>query len=227
MAQAFADDIASVSGTRAGLQRIIDTHRTHLALWKGTVNTQKSQTLVFLPEGAEDPRPGAEADGADLWRWGTEELSNTTSRYLGLELTADGRWNVHAVKARLKGFAALGACKQILTNRLITRTDKFAVVRSVTKPCVTYGSELLRASAVPTRVLEGPSSPPCAWPSASPVAPPGQCTPWNYCTTTAQSGRLSLICVPPTFASCSACGRYAPTVSCMPSAPCSTSRRRG
>jgi len=113
---------------------------------------------VFLPEGAEEPRPGAEADGADLWRWGAQELSNTASMsYLGLELTADGRWDAHAAKARLKGFAALGACKQILTNRLITRTAKFAVVRSVIKPCVTYGSELWQASAVPTRALEGPA----------------------------------------------------------------------
>ena len=101
VAQGYADDISSPSGTRAGLQRIINSYNSHLARWKGVVNIDKSCTLTFNPDGAAADSTGAHVadDGEGAWHWNGTPLPHVHKiKYLGLEsrVIARGTRMLHA-----------------------------------------------------------------------------------------------------------------------------------
>lgn len=145
VAQGFADDIEAVSGTRAGLQTIINTFKRHLDKWKGVANTSKCHTLVFNPGGsASDPsgNPVEEA-GEDAWHWGDTALENRTkTKNLGIVLTSDCKWIEHAKLARAKGRAALHVWMKALSNKYLSIRTKLAIINTCIKPCMTYGMEI-------------------------------------------------------------------------------------
>ena len=160
VAQGYADDVSSLSGTRAGLQRIIDVYRSHLALWKGEVNIKKSCTMTFHAGGRSDDLPAGPtpADAPAPWLWGDAALPHVDKvKYLGVVFTSDCTWNEHAAYARSKGYAALAMWKGVLRNRHISLPAKLAVITACIKPCVTYGMEVWAPpDGRPAKALEAP-----------------------------------------------------------------------
>ena len=160
VAQGYADDVSSLSGTRAGLQRIIDAYRLHLALWKGEVNISKSCTITFHTAGRSDAQPHAlEAEAtAAPWTWGGTPLPHVDKvKYLGVVFTSDCKWDAHTAYARSKGFAALAMWKRTLQNKRVDLHTKLAVITTCIKPCITYGMEVRAPPAGrPAESLEKP-----------------------------------------------------------------------
>jgi Reverse transcriptase (RNA-dependent DNA polymerase) len=159
VAQGYADDIACISPSRAGLQRAIDTCASHLALWKGVVNVAKSPTLVFNPSGASSTPAGnpVQEAGDDCWLWGSTPLPQVSKvKYLGLILTSDCSWKEHAAYAASKGHAAYAAWKSVLRNPLLSLRSKLSVITACIKPCITYGMEVWAPPAAQRDSLEMP-----------------------------------------------------------------------
>ena len=145
VAQGYADDVSSPSGTRAGLQRIINTYNSHLARWKGVVNIDKSCTLTFHPDGAAVDAVGAPVadDGAGVWYWNGTPLPHVNKiKYLGLVFTSDCTWDAHVARARACGYAALAKWRGVLRNKLLTLGTKLTVISACVKTPITYGMEV-------------------------------------------------------------------------------------
>ena len=145
VAQAYADDAHSLSGSRAGLQTIIDAYAAHLRLWQSPVNTGKSHTLVFNPKGAASDAVGNRIaeDGPDSWTFdGHPLIHRDSTKLLGLHLRSDSSWKDQTASALRKGVAAFHIWKHTLQNRRIPMKAKLCVIRSCIKPCITYGMEL-------------------------------------------------------------------------------------
>jgi hypothetical protein len=140
VAQGFADDVASLAATRAGLTQIISTYRSHLALWKGAVNTTKSCTITFHPAGAAVTVAGEPVadDGDGPWHWGDTPLPHVDKvKYLGIIFTSNCKWDAHAAYARSKGLAAYALWKGVLRNKLLSLGTKLTVIAACVKPPTT------------------------------------------------------------------------------------------
>jgi hypothetical protein len=145
VAQGYADDISSPSGTRVGLQRIINTYSSHLARWKGVVNIDKSCTLTFNPGGAAVDSTGAHIadDGEGAWNWNGTPMPHVHKiKYLGLVFTSDCTWDAHVARARECGFGALAMWRGVLRNNLLTLGTKLTVISACIKTPITYGMEV-------------------------------------------------------------------------------------
>ena len=145
VAQGYADDISSPSGTRVGLQRIINTYSSHLARWKGVVNIDKSCTLTFNLGGAAVDSTGAHIadDGEGAWNWNGTPMPHVHKiKYLGLVFTSDCTWDAHVARARECGFGALAMWRGVLRNNLLTLGTKLTVISACIKTPITYGMEV-------------------------------------------------------------------------------------
>ena len=145
VAQSYADDLAALSGTPRGLQRIIDSIYRHSLLWNWVPNTTKSHVVIFNPSGTADiiepeppdPRP------PDTWHLGTHELpQHTTTKYLGVIFSADCSWNDHAAYAHQKGLNAYHALRGALRHPYLDTHIKLRLINTCIKPCITYAMEV-------------------------------------------------------------------------------------
>jgi hypothetical protein len=157
--QGYADDIEGISGTRAGLQRIINVIKDHLELWKQPANPSKCHTVVFNTNGQPSNPDGepCQEEGPDLWQWGETPLKNQDqTKNLGLILTSDCEWAAHTAYARTKGLAAYHIWKQTLSNPYLLRQTKFTIIKTCIKPAITYGMEIWAPPPAMAGSLETP-----------------------------------------------------------------------
>ena len=145
VAQSYADDLAALSGTAHGLQRIIDHVHNHSLLWNWAANTLKSHIIIFNPGGVSDDEEHHPPDPEppDAWRWGTRTLpQQTTTKYLGVIFSADCSWVDHAAYAYQKGLGAYHALRGVLRHPYLDTYIKLHLINTCIKPCITYGMEV-------------------------------------------------------------------------------------
>ena len=167
VAQGYADNVSSLAGARAGLQRIINVYRSHLALWKGEVNINKSCTMTFHPKGREDTThsdPGTPVTDSH-WHWGDAPLPHVDkTKYLGVIFSSDCSWTAQTAYARSKGFVALAMWNSTLRNTRVSLCAKLAIIQNCIKPCITYGMEVWAPRKDDKDLLEAPlRHPRCPW----------------------------------------------------------------
>ena len=135
--QSYADDLAAVATSAAGLQRVIHRVHAHSLKWGWTANTQKSVVVVFGTQAVRDEAAGA------TWYWGDEELSRVTSvKYLGLHFHETCSWGEHVARAADKTNAALNMWAPVLASPTIPVHLKSHVIKSRVLPVLQYGMEV-------------------------------------------------------------------------------------
>ena len=145
VAMAYADDIHALSGTKAGLQKVIDTFTQHVQLWQAPINTQKSHTMTFNPTGRPTTPAGPCSDdpGPDCWTCNGRNIPHRTqTKLLGIHLTQNFTWKEHADYAIQKGKNAFYMWVNTLKNKHMPMKAKRAIIQQCIKPCITYGMEL-------------------------------------------------------------------------------------
>jgi len=135
--QSYADDMAGIATSAAGLQRVIDRVRAHSAEWEWEANTKKSTTMVFGPPDI------LQAEQHSQWHWGDTQLNRVqTMKYLGLHFHESGSWAAHIDMAATKGHHALRQWLPVLLNSALPVSLKRKVITSRIVPVLTYGIEV-------------------------------------------------------------------------------------
>ena len=135
--QSYADDMAAIATTAAGLQRIIDRVRAHSQEWEWEANTKKSTTMVF---GNPDI---LQREEGTRWHWGEVELSRVqTMKYLGLHFHESGSWATQVDMAAAKGHQAFMQWIPVLVSPVLPVTLKRKVIATRIVPVLTYGMEV-------------------------------------------------------------------------------------
>ena len=133
--QLYADDLAALAASAAGMQCLLDATYRHSRQCDWTASLLKTKVVVFGP--ARIPR------GEPAFLWGGERLRVAPSeRYLGLHLTTHGDWGPHAAAAAAKGRAALHKWRPVLRSWRVPADVKRLVLHTRVAPCLWYGMEV-------------------------------------------------------------------------------------
>ena len=148
----FADDIAVFSGTREGLQRIINVLKHHLDLWKKISNIIKSNTATFQRKkknrNNQNNSPTQESrTEPETFKWGPSADAaiiphKTKTKLLGVIFTEDCTWSSHIKYACSKGHGQVYRLKKLLKNRHLDRDIKLTMIRIYVDTAMTYGAEI-------------------------------------------------------------------------------------
>ena len=135
--QSYADDLAGLSETATGLQRIIDALNRHSLKWGWTANTKKSVIMVF----GDDATRAQYGDAH--WTWADTELKRVpTYKYLGLHLHESGKWDEHIAQTARKANAAFLTWAPVLASPRLTVALKLTVVKTRIVPILTYAMDV-------------------------------------------------------------------------------------
>ena len=144
-AQSYADDSVMLSPTQPGLQRIVNVAKAFGDKWGCKANTKKSVVMLFGTRGAVAEAPPIAV------HWGEDALRSVeTTKYLGLWLTQDWQWSVHAQKTLAKASCAFHKWVPVLASRRISVAVKRRIVVCNIRPIIEYGMEVWGSSATDT-----------------------------------------------------------------------------
>ena len=132
----FADDIALLSNSIAGLQRMLGFLNNYCNEWDLNVNIGKSEIVVF--------KKGTKLKTQERWSYDGSRLEIVNSfKYLGINFSYNGKWAKHIRITITKAkYAVMQLCKfarkyEDCEVKLILRLFDAIVV-----PVMLYGSEL-------------------------------------------------------------------------------------
>lgn len=141
----FADDLVAAASTSTELQHMIDTLRAELQRWrmKASVSTSDaSKTAAMFVPGKRVRGPSAPAQ-PQVWSWGGVTVPVVQKyKYLGVWVTADGKWEEHRT-ARFASAdkAAHGMYRCMTSHKLPWAMRKIAFTGAVC-PTALYASEV-------------------------------------------------------------------------------------
>ena len=135
--QSYADDMAGIASTAAGLQRIICRVKAHSEEWEWEANTKKSVVMVF------GNKTTLQAEQESTWHWGGTELTRVQEmKYLGLYFSQSGDWRTQIAAAATKGHQTLGQWLPVLANPRLSVSLKRRVIMTHIVPTLTYGMDV-------------------------------------------------------------------------------------
>jgi exonuclease III len=129
----FADDLAQLAPSAAGLQRALDRFAAECSASGMRINTEKTEVMHLSRQPA---RCTLHVSGVPLRQ--VEKF-----KYLGVEFASDGRLDDELDRR----IGAAGAVLRTLYRTVVTKSElslrtKLAIFRSVYRPTLTYGHEL-------------------------------------------------------------------------------------
>lgn len=128
----FADDLVLLGPTQSALQNALDSFDAECCEAGMVISTDKSKTLVLSRKPFQ----------CDLHVSGSLLEQVEKFKYLGVEFTSDGKWEVELSRR----IALAGAIVQQLRRSVILKRElginaKLAIFKSVFRPTLTYGHE--------------------------------------------------------------------------------------
>ena len=140
----FADDFVGVSGSKEGLQKLINVVHGCCNKWRLKANVRKSAVMVF----SRNPVEGE-------WKWGEHALPRVSNyTYLGIDLACNGAWDMHIQKVRDNCKKKVNQLHSVISNRDINLTARRLLLLSVVRPSLEYGSEIWDCNKSQARALE-------------------------------------------------------------------------
>ena len=136
----FADDIALISTSVLGLQRMLNKLSGYCEEWKLRVNLDKTKVVVF--------KKGCKLKRVEKWQYRGENVDVVTNfNYLGIRFSFNGNWNAHLKEKETK-------CKYLAANlvKFIRRHGDCSVklfkhlFGSLVISAMTYGAEVFALS---------------------------------------------------------------------------------
>ena len=132
----FADDVALISTSVLGLQRLLNKLEDYCNTWRLNVNLSKTKVMVF--------KKGAKLKKVEKWFYRSQKVEVVNNyTYLGVKFTYNGKWNAHikdkSTKCKYSGmqlgrFARRhGDCSTKLFQHLFD---------TLVKSAMSYGSEI-------------------------------------------------------------------------------------
>ena len=132
----YADDLAMLSLTTAGLQNGFDRLQTYCNDWKMTVNVDKTKVMVF--------KKGHVFSREENWVYNGAIIEKVKKfNYLGITLAMNGKWSKHIEYAKLKSRKALGEIKMrlsIIPEIPVALAEK--LYYSTVQATMSYGAEV-------------------------------------------------------------------------------------
>ena len=140
----FADDFVGVSGSKEGLQKLINVVHGYCNKWRLKANVRKSAVMVF----SRNPVEGE-------WKWGEHALPRVSNyTYLGIDFACNGAWDMHIQKIRDNCKKKVNQLHSVISNRDINLTARRLLLLSVVRPSLEYGSEIWDCNKSQARALE-------------------------------------------------------------------------
>jgi hypothetical protein len=141
----YADDLAGLAATAPELQALIDHTRAALLKWrlKASVNhTDTSKTATMIIKG-QKTRGRTPTQVAPHFTWGGATIPIVDMyKYLGVYITADGKWDTHMTKRTATATDSARAEAKVLGNmRLPIRLRKLTLT-TVVQPALTHAAQV-------------------------------------------------------------------------------------
>ena len=132
----YADDLLLLSTTEDGLQHNIDRVTSFCKKWGLSINTDKTKVMVFSKSGKANEKYGKFTIGQTL-------LENVDQyKYLGVDISANGRFSIAEKNLSMKASRALFSIKQSIFDKTIKPSGVLRIFDSLIKPIGLYGSEI-------------------------------------------------------------------------------------
>lgn len=131
----FADDMVLLSPSKVGLQENLNILDTYSHNWALPINADKTKIMIFQKK----PRTSKE----DNFKIGQKAIKVTTNyNYLGLTITASGKFNVASKNLADKAQRAYFLIKKQLQKFNPPTKFWLKIIDSIIKPIALYGSEI-------------------------------------------------------------------------------------
>ena len=192
VAQAYADDLAVVATSAAGLQRAIDILVAHSRSWGWCANLHKTHIVPFMPGG-----PPAISAPQLAWWWESDPIPIADhTKYLGVWIEADGSWNRHLQHVQHCAWNALHRWRPALTHPVLHVNNKAVLVKQQIVPQLRYAIEVWGPYVQPPalRTLDAVIN------SALDCMIPRGCAPWTAARRLVRWDTLRMDCNIPTMA---------------------------
>ena len=135
--QSYADDLAAMSTTPEGLQRIIDRLHEHSLRWGWTANTKKSVIMSFGDCATRHQ------DAHLTWAWKDTELKRVeTFKYLGLHFHESGCWEEHVKQKAHNANVAFIKWSPVLASPRLSVALKLNVIKTHIVPIMSFAMEV-------------------------------------------------------------------------------------
>ena len=136
VAHFFADDIAMIAASAEETREMLGVLEEYCYKWRFEVNTKKSQVMVC---GCEE-----EELAQERFVFGGKELSKVEEyKYLGVIVTADGKWKHNIARLLSKGRQNLGRLKGfLLRQEQVSVAAKWEVWKALVASGLRYGAEV-------------------------------------------------------------------------------------
>ena len=145
-ATTYADDVSCIAHEPQRLQEVINHVGEWLNKWRMLANVTKSVIMVFHPKEGQAANVPSE-QRPYTWTLNGHTLSQVdTYKYLGVWMTENGSWDLHASKALGKGRAALGYWKPLLSCHRLPLQARAMMVQTLIYSSFLYGSEVWAAT---------------------------------------------------------------------------------
>jgi hypothetical protein len=127
----FADDQGMIASTEAGLQKIMDKLNLTAKKYEMKINVAKTKAMVISKTGGKEVN--IQIDGQPV-----EQVN--TFKYLGVNITENGR-STKEIKMRIgQAKAAFGKRKELLTRKMDTDIKK-RIIKTLIWPIALYACE--------------------------------------------------------------------------------------
>ena len=130
----YADDIVLLSKTKNGLQNCLNNVHNYCAKWKLEINLMKTKVIIFNKTGRLMK---------DKFNYGDKVIECVkTYKYLGLEFSNTGSFNIAKYNLKVKAMKACFKLKKIIDANSLSPKIAISLFNSLIKPIALYGSKI-------------------------------------------------------------------------------------
>ena len=152
----YADDVVAISGSREGLQALMDEVDVWCRKWRCKVNLGKSKVMVVLPPKPKGAAPdGDEEQNEEVFLYRGERVEKVAEyRYLGVIIHESLLWKRQADRNIGKARSALNKVARLLTRKGLGLRAKKLIYCALVRPHLEYGCEVVSLNSSEANRME-------------------------------------------------------------------------